>query len=36
MGKVILGFIGSNSNMAFAIGFLSLFAVKYIMYFAEF
>ena len=40
MGKVILGFVGSNSNMAFAITdvviWLFKFAVKYIIYFTEF
>ena len=40
MEKVMLGFIGSNSNMAFAITdiviWLFKFAVKYIMYFTEF
>ena len=40
MGKVTLGFIGSNFNMVFAITdivtWLFKFAVKYIMYFTEF
>ena len=40
MGKVMLGFLGSNSNMVFAITdiviWLFKFAVKYIMYFTKF
>ena len=40
MGKVMLGFIGSNSNMAFAITdiivWLFKFTIKYVMYFTKF
>ena len=40
MGKVMLGFIGNNSNMAFAITDIVIwifkFAIKYIMYLTEF
>ena len=40
MGKVMLRFVGNNSNMAFAITdvviWLFKFAVKYIIYFTEF
>ena len=39
-GKVMLGFIGSNSNMAFAIADIEIWlfkvVVKYIMYFTKF
>ena len=40
MGKVMLGFIESNSNMAFAIAdfviWFFTFASKYMMHFTEF